>query len=85
MKDNEKLPSPIADYIKRRFRDDFLFELKGHRQANGIHQYTVEVTKDEYIHTLTFSEHGSLLREEAEPAFPEDERQGLAAAADVPE
>ncbi len=79
MKRTEQVPYPISEYIKRRFRDDFLFELKAHRRGHGINQYIVEVAKDEYVYTLTFSEHGSLLREEDEPAFPEEDREGVAA------
>lgn len=75
MKSTEKIPDAISDYVKQRFRDNFLFELKAHR----FNRYIVEVAKDEYIYTLTFSEHGSLLREEDEPAFPEDEHEGVAA------
>lgn len=75
MKRTEQVPYPISEYIKRRFRDDFLFELKAHRRG----RYVVEVAKDEYVYTLTFSEHGSLLREEDEPAFPEEDREGVAA------
>jgi len=71
MKRTEQIPFSISEYLQHRFHDDFLCELKAHRSG----RYIVEVAKDEYVYTLTFSEHGSLLREEDEPAFPENEHE----------
>ena len=34
--------------------------------------YIVEVTKDNFIHTLEFNEKGVIVKEDAVPAFPPD-------------
>lgn len=81
---NEKLPYSISDYIKEHFREDFLFEVKSIKHVEGHVYYTVEVSKDNYIHTLRFNEEGELVKEEADQAFPPDihEEPGFE---DVPE
>lgn len=70
--DNQKLPYKISEYIKEHFREDFLFEVKEVRKTKGHWYYLIEVTKDDYIHTLKFNEHGVLVKDEAEQAFPPD-------------
>lgn len=69
---NPGIPHRMSEYIKEHFREDFLFEVKDVRQRNGHWYYTVEVTKDNYIHTLKFNEDGELMKEEADQAFPPD-------------
>jgi hypothetical protein len=72
MKIDEHIPSGIADYIEQNFRDEFLFEVKN-ISKKGMHTtYTVEVSKDNYIHILKFDENGVLLKEDANEAFPSD-------------
>lgn len=70
------LPYAATEYIAKRFRKEFLFELKDRRQVEGRWQYEVEVSQDGYIHTLYFSDQGALLKEVADPAFPGDEHDG---------
>jgi hypothetical protein len=81
---DEKLPYGISEYITEHFREDFLFEVKEVKKLKGHVYYTVEVTKDNYIHTLKFDENGKLVKEKADQAFPEDihEEPGFG---DVPE
>lgn len=69
---NQKLPYRISEYVKDHFREDFLFEVKEARQIKGHWYYTVEVTKDDYIHRLKFNEDGELIKDEADQAFPPD-------------
>jgi hypothetical protein len=69
---NQKLPYRISEYIKDHFQEDFLFEVKEARQIKGHWNYTVQVTKDNYIQTLRFNEEGELIKEEADQAFPPD-------------
>lgn len=69
---NERLPIHISDYISERFREDFLFQVKEVRQVKGHTYYTVEVAKDDYIHTLIFNEDGHLVQDQADEAFPPD-------------
>lgn len=69
---NQKLPYQITEYIKEHFREDFLFEVKEVRQIKGHWYYTIEVTKDNYSHTLRFSENGELIKDEADQTFPPD-------------
>lgn len=68
----EKLPYKISDYITERFREDFLFKVKEVSQIHGQTYYTIEVAKDDYIHTLVFNEDGQLVKDQADEAFPPD-------------
>lgn len=72
MRTEQKIPSGISDYINDHFREDFLFTVKGVKEISGHTVYTIEVSKDDYIHTLRFNENGHLLKKEAEQAFPPD-------------
>ena len=81
---NRKLPYSISEYIKEHFREDFLAEVKETRQWNGRWYYTIEITKDDYIHTLKFNEDGKLITDEADHAFPPDAHEGPAFE-DVPD
>ena len=67
-----KFPHRISEYITEHFREDFLFEVKDIREDRGDVYYTVEVAKDDYIHTLKFNKNGELLMSEMEQAFPPD-------------
>jgi len=67
-----KIPSGISSYVKEHFRDDFLFAVKKIKGIHGSPLYVVEVSKDDFIHTLMFNENGTLLKEETEQAFPPD-------------
>ncbi len=71
----EKIPYKIIDYIKERFREDFLFEVKSVVKSEGETYYNIEVTKDDYIHELRFNSSGGLVKHEADTAFPEDLRE----------
>lgn len=72
MKSEEKIPFGITDYISKNFRDDFLFKVKDIRENNGHPVYTIEVSKDDYLHTLRFDENGTLVKKDADQAFPPD-------------
>lgn len=84
MKTEKRIPFGISEYIKDHFREDFLFHMKEVKEVNGHPVYVVEVTKDDYVHTLRFNEEGTLLKEDAEQVFPPDihEEQTLR---DIPE
>jgi len=69
---DQKLPFNVSEYIKEHFREDFLFDVKEVKQSKGHWYYTVEITKDDYIHTITFNERGEVVKDEAEQAFPPD-------------
>lgn len=79
MAEKIRLPSKASEYVRNHFREDFLFEVKDAKQVGGHRYYTVEVTKDDYIHTLRFNEDGVLVKKEDEEAFPTDmhEARGL--------
>lgn len=79
-----ELPYATTEYISRNFHEDFLFEVKEAKQIKGRWQFTVEVSKDDFIHTLQFDERGALIKEEAEPAFPAEAHEGPVPE-DVPE
>jgi hypothetical protein len=72
MKTDERIPFGVTDYIQKKFREEFLFEVKDIRKNNGHAVYTIEVSKDDYIHTLRLDENGTLLKEEVSEAFPPD-------------
>jgi hypothetical protein len=84
MKTEQKIPFGISEYITDHFKEDFLFEVKDVKNIRGHFIYTIEVSKDDYIHTLKFNEDGSLLKEEAQEAFPPDSHEEPLAG-DVPE
>jgi len=67
-----KLPYGISEYIKEHFREDFLFDVKEVTKVKGHTYFTVEVSKDNYIHTLKFNENGDVIKDEADQAFPPD-------------
>jgi len=73
---NRKIPYAISEYVRKNFTEDFLFEVKDFRKVKGQWEYTVEVTKDDVIHTLRFDEQGVLLKEETDLAFPPDAHEG---------
>jgi hypothetical protein len=83
MKTEKRIPHGISDYIQEHFKEDFLFDVKEVKEIDGHSVYTVEVSKDDYIHTLRFNEEGTLLKEEAEQAFPPDRHEQT--FGDVPE
>jgi hypothetical protein len=83
-KNKERLPYKISDYITEHFREDFLFEVKEVRQIEDQTLYTIEVAKDDYIHTLIFDEDGHLIQDHADEAFPPDTRDE-AGFSDVPD
>jgi hypothetical protein len=69
---NATLPYKITEYVKEHFKEDFLFEVKDVRKIKNDWFYTVEVTKDNYIHTLKFNHNGEIMADEAQQAFPSD-------------
>ena len=76
MKNEHRIPFGITEYITDHFKEDFLFEVKKVKEVQGRSIYTVEVSKDDYIHKLTFNEDAILLHEESEEAFPPDIHEG---------
>jgi hypothetical protein len=72
MKIEERIPFGISEYIREHFREDFLFDVKEVKKIGGHSIYNVEVSKDDYIYKLKFKEDGTLMKEEAEQAFPPD-------------
>lgn len=82
MTTHDSLPHGISEYIQKHFREDFLFEVKKVYLQKGQRRYLVEVSKDNYIHVMTFDEKGQLVNESAEKAFP-SERASDAAPEDA--
>lgn len=72
----ERIPTGISEYIRNHFREDFLFEVKDVIEVQGHSIYKIEVSKDDYIHKLSFNEAGVLLKEDVQPAFPPDSHEG---------
>ena len=66
-----KLPNKVNEYIRRHFREDFLFTVKNVRRVGPRTHYSIDVTKDDYIYHLKFDERGWLVRKEVEAAYPE--------------
>ncbi|MBL6448748.1 hypothetical protein JMN32_20720 [Fulvivirga sp. 29W222] len=73
---NNKLPYKISAYINDHFKEDFLFDVKRIRKGEQGVIYTVEVSKDGYIHELNFNEEGKVLSQDTEQAFPMDDHDG---------
>jgi len=61
-----------SEYIQDHFREDFLFEVKEIRKIKDQFHYFVEVTKDDYIHSLHFNEQGNIVEDKAEATFQAD-------------
>ena len=72
MKTEQRIPFKISEYITDHFKEDFLFEVKDIKEIHGHTIYSIEVSKDDYIHKLRFNEDGTLVKEESEQAFPPD-------------
>lgn len=77
MKVKNSIPYGISQYITNRFRDEFLFELKDVKPVKGHLYYTVEVSKDNHIHTLLFDEAGKLVKDDTQQAFKSDDHDEL--------
>ncbi len=73
MKTEEKIPFAISSYITDRFREDFLLTVKEIKTIKNQLRYTVEVSKDNFIHTLQFNQDGKLINDEVVEAFVTDE------------
>jgi hypothetical protein len=84
MKTEQKIPFGISDYIKKHFKEDFLFDVKEVKKMNGDPLYVAEVSKDNFIHKLKFNKDGTLVTEDTRESFPSDihEEQSFG---DVPE
>jgi hypothetical protein len=80
----QALPLKVSEYIQDHFREDFLFEVKDVKKLKGQFHYFVEVTKDDYIHSLQFNEEGKIINEVADEAFPTDIHEEQASG-DVPD
>ncbi len=80
----QSIPFKISEYIQDHFKEDFLFEVKDIKKIREQLYYFVEVTKDDYIHSLQFNEQGDLVEKNAEEAFPPDLHEGQTFG-DVPE
>lgn len=78
------LPLKASAYIQDHFREDFLFEVKEVKMIKGQLNYFVEVTKDDYIHSLRFNEQGNLVEGKSDEAFPTDIHE-QPISGDVPE
>ncbi|PBQ30553.1 hypothetical protein CNR22_01795 [Sphingobacteriaceae bacterium] len=63
----EIIPSPISDYIKNNFREDFLTEIHTLKDKNGKTFYRVDISHDNTLHHLKFDTQGTLILQEAEP------------------
>jgi len=50
--------------------------VKEAKRLKGHWYYTIEVTKDNYIHAFRFNENGELIKDEAGQAFPPDVHEG---------
>jgi hypothetical protein len=80
----QTLPLKVSEYIQDHFREDFLFEVKEVKKIKGQFHYFVEVTKDDYVHSLQFNEQGNLVDDRAEETFPTDIHEEQTSG-DVPE
>ncbi|SMO65947.1 hypothetical protein [Solitalea koreensis] len=72
----EVIPYKISEYIQEHFRDDFLSEIKKVRDLQNVF-YEVEITQNNLTYYLRFNEMGTLISEEADPTFPEDDHEGF--------
>lgn len=68
----DKIPAAISEYVEAHFKEDFLFDVKDIKELQGHTYYTIEVSKDNFIHLLKFNEDGKLVKEEASQAYPAD-------------
>ena len=78
IENKEVIPYKISEYIQEHFRDDFLSEIRKAHDTFGRTFYEVDITQNELTYHLTFNERGTLMKEEAEPTFEQDEHEGYA-------
>jgi hypothetical protein len=70
--ESHKIPPPIADYIQEHFLGSFLTRVN-ERKGPGEHtHYDVEVSHEGMVHYLEFNDHGTLLSQRMEEAFPDE-------------
>lgn len=72
MAEDVKIPYKISEYLQNHFREGFLFDVKKITDAHGRIFYNIEVDQDSMTFHLKFTEEGGLVKEEADPAFPQD-------------
>jgi hypothetical protein len=70
MKINQRLPLVISEYIRSRFSEECLFEVKKIREKENRLYYTVEISTDDYVHTMVFNAAGKVVNEELNENFP---------------
>jgi hypothetical protein len=62
-----QVPPAISEYIKDKFRDNFLTEIKSIESDDGHLQYIVDVSHDNTFHHLKFNSEGILIGKKLEP------------------
>lgn len=64
---NTPVPPSISEYIKDKFRDNFLTEIKTIENKEGKQLYYVDVSHDNSIHHFRFNSEGILIGKDLEP------------------
>jgi len=71
-----KLPVKISNYIKQNFREDYLIEVKPILGKKHNTFFKIDITENDVIHHLEFSEKGLVIKHDSEPLFKEDYYEG---------
>lgn len=72
----KKLPAKINNYIKERFREAVIADVKAAKTKTGHLHYLVEVSDNQVSQHLKFDEKGNLLDRDVEANYPEDYEEG---------
>jgi len=72
----DKLPAKITEYIRNNFREGYLMEIKPVTTKTHRTFFKIDITENEILHHLQFSEKGILTKHESEPLFKEDYYEG---------
>lgn len=67
-----RLPYKISSFIKNRFREGYLVEIKPIKYKDSHRIFRVEINENDVIHHLEFNERGKLIKHQTEPEFEED-------------
>lgn len=71
-----EIPSPISEYIRKNFREDFINDVKLVKDDHGVGFYFVDITHETKTYHLKFSETGTLVQNEIESVVvPDDESE----------
>lgn len=69
----KNLPHQISEYIRNRFVDGYISNIKTVNDTEGNNKYIITVNDDETIHYLNFDSNNRLVYHSSTPMFEDDD------------